>query len=95
MKASEFDNLFDEGASVMPYADLSKATRPNRKTQKVNVDFPTWMVNSLDREAAHLGISRQALVKVWIANCLARDSHSMRQHDALAGSGEATANNLR
>lgn len=82
MKASEFDKLFDEGESVMPYADLSKATRPNRKTQKVNVDFPTWMVNSLDREAAHLGISRQALVKVWIANCLARDSHSMRQHDA-------------
>lgn len=75
LTATEFDRRFDEGESVIPYADLSKAERPNRKTQKVNVDFPTWMVRSLDKEAAHLGISRQALVKVWIANCLLRESY--------------------
>lgn len=73
--AAEFDRRFDEGESVIPYADLSKAERPNRKMQKVNVDFPAWMVRSLDKEAAHLGISRQALVKVWIANCLLRESY--------------------
>lgn len=62
LTATEFDRRFDEGESVIPYADLSKAERPNRKTQKVNVDFPAWMVRSLDKEAAHLSISRQALV---------------------------------
>ena len=48
----------------MPFADMSKAERPNVKTKRVNVDFPAWMVEALDKEAAHLGVSRQALVKV-------------------------------
>jgi len=69
MKASEFDKKFDEGESVMPYADISKASRPN-KVKRVNVDFPLWMVEDLDKEAQRLGVTRQALVKVWIADCL-------------------------
>ena len=77
MKASDFDKAFDEGASVIPFANMDKAQRPNR-SKRVNVDFPQWMVDSLDREAQHLGVSRQALVKVWIANCLAREAHSLR-----------------
>ena len=77
MKASDFDKAFDEGASVMPFANMDKAQRPNR-SKRVNVDLPQWMVDSLDREAQHLGVSRQALVKVWIANCLAREAHSLR-----------------
>lgn len=54
MKASDFDKAFDEGASVMPFANMDKAQRPNR-SKRVNVDFPQWMVDSLDREAQHLG----------------------------------------
>lgn len=76
MKTKEFDEYFDDGGSVMPFADLSKAERPNLKSKRVNVDFPLWMVEALDKEAEHLGVTRQALVKVWIANCLARDAHT-------------------
>ena len=76
MKANDFDEYFDDGGSVMPYADMSKAERPNVKTKRVNVDFPAWMVEALDKEAAHLGVSRQALVKVWIANCLTHTAHT-------------------
>ena len=78
MKANDFDEYFDDGGSVMPFADMSKAERPNVKTKRVNVDFPAWMVDALDKEAAHLGVTRQSLVKVWIANCLTRDAHTAR-----------------
>lgn len=76
MKTKEFEEQFDNGGSVMPYADLSRAERPNQKFRRVNVDFPAWMVEALDKEAEHLGITRQALVKVWVATCLARDAHT-------------------
>ena len=72
MKASEFDEMFDRGEDVTPYLDLTKIKRPNQEPRRVNVDFPTWMVNSLDREAKRLGITRQALIKVWIAERLER-----------------------
>lgn len=79
MKAKDFEERFDNGESVMPFADLAGAERPNQKTRRVNVDFPAWMVDALDREAEHLGVTRQALVKVWIANCLTRDAHTARR----------------
>lgn len=77
MKTKEFEDYFDEGGSVMPFADMNKAERPNIKSKRVNVDFPVWMVEALDKEAEHLGVTRQALVKVWIANCLAREAHTV------------------
>jgi hypothetical protein len=73
MKAKEFDEHFDNGGDMEPFVELDKASRPN-KLKRVNVDFPLWMVEALDREAKHLGVTRQALVKVWLANCLARES---------------------
>ena len=75
MKAKEFDEHFDNGGDIEPFAELDKTSRPNR-VKRVNVDFPLWMVEALDREARHLGVTRQALVKVWLANCLARESRS-------------------
>ena len=72
MKAKDFDELFDKGESVMPYADMSKATRPNA-TKRVNVDFPLWMLDALDKKAKHLGVTRQSLVKIWLADCLTRE----------------------
>jgi hypothetical protein len=72
MKAEEFDEMFDRGDDITPYLDLTKIRRPNQEPRRVNVDFPSWMVNSLDREAKRLGITRQALIKVWIAERLER-----------------------
>lgn len=74
MKAKEFDEHFDNGGDIESFVDLEKASRPN-KVKRVNVDFPLWMVEALDREAKHLGVTRQALVKVWLANCLAKEAH--------------------
>jgi hypothetical protein len=72
MKASEFDRKFDEGADVTADLDLSRARRPDQEQRRVNVDFPTWMIESLDREAKRLGVTRQSIIKVWIADRLAR-----------------------
>ncbi len=75
MKASDLDKKFDEGIEdVLDEFDLSSATRPNRVQKRVNVDFPVWMVESLDREASRLGVTRQSIIKVWIAERLERAS---------------------
>lgn len=64
----EFDRLFDEGSDeIDDYIDWSKARRPGLEAKRVNVDFPQWMVAKLDREAQRLGITRQALIKTWVA----------------------------
>lgn len=70
MKASEFDARFDAGKDVTGMLDLAGATRPNRETRRVNVDFPAWMLRELDREAARLGVNRQAVIKTWLAERL-------------------------
>ena len=70
MKAKTFDDKFERGEDVTPYLDLTKLRRPNQEPKRVNVDFPVWMIRSLDREAKRLGITRQALIKVWIADRL-------------------------
>jgi hypothetical protein len=70
MKAHEFDEAFDRGEDITGELDLSKATRPLQKQRRVNVDFPAWMVESLDREAQRLGVTRQAIIKVWMAERL-------------------------
>jgi len=73
MKASEFDKKFDEGQEdVVDDLDVSKAQRPNGPSRRVNVDFPPWMVDSLDQEAKRLGVTRQSVIKVWIAERLER-----------------------
>lgn len=72
MKAEEFDRRFDEGQDVTAHLDLSSARRPGQEARRVNVDFPAWMVESLDREARHLGVSRQSVIKVWVAERLER-----------------------
>lgn len=70
MKAEQLDKLFDEGDSILEHFDLSTARRPGLETKRVNVDFPVWMIDSLDREAQRLGINRQAVIKTWIAQML-------------------------
>ena len=70
MKASEFDKKFDEGENITDELDLSRARRPGEETRRVNVDFPVWMVTSLDREARRLGVTRQSIIKMWLAERL-------------------------
>ncbi len=68
--AQELDEKFDNGEDVSAYFDLSKARRPNIEARRVNVDFPAWVVEGLDREARHLGVTRQSVIKMWIAERL-------------------------
>ena len=70
MKAKEFDKRFDSGEDVTEYLDLSNARRPAQEQRRVNVDFPLWMIHSLDKEAKRLGVPRQSLIKVLIAQHL-------------------------
>ena len=70
MKAKEFDKKFNEGKNIKKYLDLSKARRPEQEQKRVNVDFPIWMVHSLDKEAKRLGVPRQSIIKVWVAERL-------------------------
>ena len=72
MKAEELDRKFDAGEDVTDVLDLSAARRPGQEARRVNVDFPAWMVESLDREAKRLGVTRQSVIKVWIAEKLER-----------------------
>jgi len=70
MKASEFDRRFDAGEDVTEYLELAEVRRPGQEQERVNVDFPIWMVRSLDREARRLGVPRQSLIKMLIARHL-------------------------
>lgn len=70
MKAKKFDTDFNSGKNVSDSLDLSKIRRPNQEQRRVNVDFPTWMIDSLDREATRLGVTRQSIIKVWLAERL-------------------------
>ena len=70
MKAKDFDKKFDDGEDISKHLDYSKARRPGREQRRVNVDFPVWMIESLDKEASRLGVPRQSVIKVWIADRL-------------------------
>jgi hypothetical protein len=70
MKAKDLDKQFDEGRSILKHLDLSKARRPGQEQRRVNVDFPLWMIRSLDKEAKRLGVPRQSIIKIWIAERL-------------------------
>ena len=70
MKAKKFEHQFDEGVDITASLDLSRAKRVLQEQKRVNVDFPTWMADSLDREASKLGVTRQSVIKVWLAERL-------------------------
>ena len=70
MTTEEFDERFDAGEDVTSVLDLPAARRPGLEQRRVNVDFPSWMIESLDREARRLGVTRQSVIKIWIAERL-------------------------
>ena len=70
MKTKTFDERLEAGDDVSEHVDVTKARRPNLAQRRVNVDFPAWMVDSLDREASRLGVTRQSVIKMWLAERL-------------------------
>lgn len=71
MKAKDFDKKFEEGQEdIVDDLDLSSARRVNQEQKRINVDFPVWVVESLDREAARIGVTRQSIIKVWLVERL-------------------------
>jgi hypothetical protein len=74
MKAKELDKKFDDGEDISKYYDITKARRPGQEQKRVNVDFPVWMIHLLDKEARRLGVPRQSIIKVWVAERLQKAS---------------------
>ena len=70
MKAKDFEKKFDAGEDITRHLALSQARRPEQEQKRVNVDFPVWMIHSLDKEAKRLGVPRQSIIKIWIAERL-------------------------
>ena len=71
MKAKDFDKKFDENISdIIDDLDLSTLKRPNQQQKRVNVDFPVWVIDSLDKEARRVGVSRQSIIKLWLVEKL-------------------------
>jgi hypothetical protein len=70
MKAKDFDEKFDAGGDISEFLDNANASRPVKEQKRVNVDFPVWMIQDLDKEAKRLGVPRQSLIKIWIAERL-------------------------
>ena len=81
MKAKDFDKKFDEAQQdVVEDLDLSSARRVNQEQKRINVDFPAWVVESLDREAARIGVTRQSIIKVWLVERLQADAANKPLH---------------
>lgn len=74
MKARNLDKMFDEGKDISKYLDISRAKRLEQEPRRVNVDFPEWMIHSLDKEAKRLGVSRQSIIKIWLAERLEKEA---------------------
>ena len=85
MKAKNFEKQFDEGVDITGALDLSRAKRVLQEQKRVNVDFPTWMIESLDREATKLGVTRQSVIKVWLAERLELTASNASLHRMRAG----------
>lgn len=77
ISSEEFDKLVDENKQdVIEHLDLGSARRPGRDVRRVNVDLPTWMIESLDVEAARVGVTRQSIIKMWLADRIDRGTET-------------------
>ena len=85
MKAKDFEKRFDEGIDLTDSLDLSKVRRVLQEQKRVNVDFPTWMIDSLDREASKLGVTRQSVIKIWLAERLEATASNLSLQRARGG----------
>ena len=75
MKAKDFDSKFEEGQEdIIDDLDLTTLRKPNQEQKRINIDFPTWVIESLDREAARIGVTRQSIIKVWLVERLKQEA---------------------
>ncbi len=70
IKTAEFDEKFEKGEDIISYLDLSATYKPGQEQKRVNVDFPVWMIKMLDKEAKRIGVTRQSIIKIWLAERL-------------------------
>ena len=71
MKAKDFDKKFDDNKKdIIDELDLSTVKRANQSQKRINVDFPSWVIDSLDREASRVGVTRQSIIKLWLVERL-------------------------
>jgi hypothetical protein len=69
----EFDRLFDEASDeIDEFIDWDNARQPGLEIRRINIDLPNWMIDRLDAEARRIGVSRQALIKVWLSDRIER-----------------------
>ena len=88
MKAEDFDRKFEEGLEdIVDDLDLRSARRIHQQQKRINVDFPAWVVESLDREAARIGVTRQSIIKVWLVERLQAESANKPLNGDAAGGG--------
>ena len=87
MKAKNLDKKFDEGKDISTELDVSKARRPLQAQKRVNVDFPIWMIDSLDKEASRLGVTRQSIIKVWLSERLQKGTPNKKLEMPAESSG--------
>ena len=85
MKAKDFEKRFDEDVDLLASLNLSKAKRVLQEQKRVNVDFPTWMIDSLDKEASKLGVTRQSVIKIWLAERLEATASNLSFQRPRAG----------
>ncbi|MEQ9822909.1 MAG: CopG family antitoxin [Puniceicoccaceae bacterium] len=86
MKAEELDKKFDDGEDISEYLDWDKALRPNLDQKRVNLDLPIWMIQSLDSEARRVGVTRQSIMKVWLAERIKAEQNVSRNSETLRAS---------
>jgi len=87
MKAKSLDKKFDEGKDISKELDISKARRPLQAQKRVNVDFPIWMIDSLDKEASRLGVTRQSIIKVWLSERLQQGTSNKKLQPSAKNTG--------
>ena len=86
MNVAQLDDIFESGADLLPHLDLSTARRPNFEQKRVNVDLPVWMIESLEEEADRLGVTRQFIIKVWLAERLKVERSAQRASNSSKSS---------
>ncbi len=86
IKAEELDKKFDDGEDISEYLDWDKALRPNLDQKRVNLDLPIWMIQSLDSEARRVGVTRQSIMKVWLAERIKAEQNVSRNSETLRAS---------
>ncbi|MDL5051088.1 CopG family transcriptional regulator [Oscillatoria amoena NRMC-F 0135] len=90
MTAREFDKRFDEGEDITPHIDPASIHRPGLEPRRVNVDFPEWIIDQLDRQSKLIGVSRQSLIKLWVSERMQQEHQIQKSLASSSGQGSSS-----